>query len=1194
MIGYRGSDMDITERKRAEEEMRKFRNISDKANYGTAITIEGGILSYVNEVFAKMHGWEVNDLIGKPISILHNEEQLIRFKSLVDNIDTERGFNAEEVWHLKKDGTTFPTIMNTNIIYDQNNRPEYMAATVIDISERKQIELENRRLTIAIEQSPVAILTTDLEANIQYVSPAFFDITGYTSNEVIGKNVRILRSGKTSIDVYNELWTTLKTGKPWQGEWINRKKDKSLYWESISITPIHDEKGNITSYLAIKQDISQRKNTELEINELNTRLEQKIEERTSQLASTNTNLLSEIEERKIIEIALQSKTEELENFFNVTPDLLCIFNSVGDFIKVNKAWETTLGIPVEMLINKNFTDFIHPDDIDSTYDSIIELANKHATVNFVNRYRTNTNEYKFIEWHSVTQGDIIFSAARDITERKRSEDFEDELLALSPKLTGIPYAEIKPALNMALCRIGQFLGADRAYIFELDTSKSTMSNTFEWCNEGIDAEIDNLQEIPCNVLPEWMNTLRRRENIIIQSVNDLPDSWKSEREILEPQGIQSLIVIPLLVDNNLIGFVGLDAVSNKRTYNPSEINNLKVWGSMIASLINNRRSEGLLEQTRQNYETFFNTIDDFLFVIDHDGKIIHANNTVINRLGFLNDEILDQPILRLHPAERRDEASRILNEMLIGSTEYCPVPIVTKSGKQIPVETKVKPGYWNGKPVVFGVSKDISSIKISEQKFSVAFQANSAMMSISNFENGKFIDVNTAFQEVLAYSFDEIIGKTGKGLGIYIDPNLSLKIQQDLYKNIQVRKLEIQMRTKNGELKTGLLSADSIYVGEIHCLLTVIIDITERKKAEDEIKLARLEADNANKAKSEFLSRMSHELRTPMNSILGFAQLMQMGELNPGQTKGINHIMTSGKHLLDLINEVLDISRIEAGRISLSMEPIQVNNVVLEMIDVVRPMAESRNLQVEIISSASNGVYVKADHQRLKQVLINLLNNAIKYNVDGGSIWIRIGLNQIANASQENVRISIIDTGLGINTEDISKLFTPFERIGADKTTTEGTGLGLAVVEKLMVAMGGSIGVDSVLGEGSTFWIELPKTENPAELIKENYALNETGMKATEEKGRILYIEDNSSNIELIEQLLAVQRPGIQLFTSMTGAKTVQLATDYGVDLILLDLNLPDIHGSEVLEQILQNENTKNIPVVIVSADAMPHQLEKL
>ena len=370
--------------------------------------------------------------------------------------------------------------------------------------------------------------------------------------------------------------------------------------------------------------------------------------------------------------------------------------------------------------------------------------------------------------------------------------------------------------------------------------------------------------------------------------------------------------------------------------------------------------------------------------------------------------------------------------------------------------------------------------------------------------------------------------------------------------------------------------------------------ITEQKRIEHALIVAKNEAEKANQAKSEFLSRMSHELRTPMNSILGFTQLMEMGGLDPKHKKGVNHILNNGRHLLNLINEVLDISGIEAGRVSLSFVPVHLSRIIWEAIDTIDPAARAMHVKFELIDAGHEPLFVKADHHRLRQVLINLFNNAVKYNREGGSVMIKTKLQPVIAPAIAFVRISVSDTGPGINPEFIGKLFMPFERIGAEKTGIEGTGLGLMVVKKLMDAMGGSVGVESVPGEGSTFWIELPYIE-VQEITSEQTEYSSVTPTIISEKTRtILYIEDNASNTELVEQILVNHRPFIQLVSSKKGGQAVPMAIEYAPDLILLDLDLPDVQGFEVIKLLQAEEKTMAIPVVVISADAMPQQIEKL
>jgi len=452
--------------------------------------------------------------------------------------------------------------------------------------------------------------------------------------------------------------------------------------------------------------------------------------------------------------------------------------------------------------------------------------------------------------------------------------------------------------------------------------------------------------------------------------------------------------------------------------------------------------------------------------------------------------------------------------------------------------------------------------------------------------------VNPAFTKLTGYTFEEVKGEKTRILK-------SGKHDAAFYKNLwntilagEVWQDEIINKRKDGSEYTEEMTITPVKAqnGEIIHFIAIKLDITERKIIEEELSKAKAEAEQANLAKSEFLSRMSHELRTPMNSILGFAQLMDMGELNPAHKKGVGHILRSGKHLLNLINEVLDLSRIEAGQLSISVEPVRLNPIISETMDIVQPLAASHDIKLQPESTAECDLFVKADRQKLRQVLLNLISNAVKYNREGGTVKLVCE----PGSQKRTVRIRVIDTGPGISPEGIHKLFNAFERIGAEVTEIEGTGLGLTVAKKLIEAMDGTIGVESKPGVGSEFWIELPQSEGQVENYERRDDQTNPEQKIHEVSGRILYIEDNQSNIELMEQIISEYRPSIRLITEMYGKNAVKNAIDYAPDMILLDLNLPDIQGDEVLNLLQQNEKTKSIPVIVLSANAMSGQIEKL
>ena len=332
---------------------------------------------------------------------------------------------------------------------------------------------------------------------------------------------------------------------------------------------------------------------------------------------------------------------------------------------------------------------------------------------------------------------------------------------------------------------------------------------------------------------------------------------------------------------------------------------------------------------------------------------------------------------------------------------------------------------------------------------------------------------------------------------------------------------------------------------------------------------------------------MSHELRTPLNAILGFAQLLELDAASAEQQESVGQILRAGRHLLGLINEILDISRIEAGRLQLSLEPVPVQETVRQAIDLVQPSAAEAHVTVRS-EAIEDGVHVLADRQRLQQVLLNLLSNGVKYNRAGGTVTVAC-----RESPASRLRIEVTDTGPGITADKLARLFTPFDRLGAEASAVEGTGLGLALSKSLVEAMGGTLKVRSEPEVGCTFSVELAVVAAPAE----REPIAPVSAPAVDERQpgeaqKILYIEDNLSNLTLVESILS-RRPGTTVLSAMQGRVGVDLARDHRPALILLDRHLPDIPGEEVFRQLQADSRTRDIPVIVLSADAMPSRMRQ-
>ena len=476
--------------------------------------------------------------------------------------------------------------------------------------------------------------------------------------------------------------------------------------------------------------------------------------------------------------------------------------------------------------------------------------------------------------------------------------------------------------------------------------------------------------------------------------------------------------------------------------------------------------------------------------------------------------------------------------------------------------------------------------RLLHERFARAFRATPDALSLSRVDNGVIVEINERWPTVFGYTREEVIGHNAFELNLLANPAGRQAVVAAVQAHGFLHDHEMIIRQKSGVLRDVLLSVELLEIaGEPH-LLSIVRDLTAYKQAEA-ARLAGEAAAQANQAKSEFLGRMSHELRTPLNAILGFGELLELEALAPRQHESVHHILKAGRHLLALINEVLDITRIEAGRLAISPEPVLLRDVLQESLDLIHPTAAHRQIPVTTGDLAA-APYVLADQQRLKQVLLNLLANAVKYNRRGGSVYVTW-----EERPGPVLRVSVHDTGRGIPPDLVDRLFTPFDRLGAEATGEEGTGLGLALSQRLMEAMGGRIGVESTVGQGSTFWIELPLVDAPVAPADPPAEVEAPPAAAAGPARTVLLIDDNLANLRLVERILEI-RPGITILSALQGRLGLELARQHRPDLVLLDLQLPDLDGEEVLRRLQGDPATEAIPVIIFSADATPGQIARL
>jgi len=609
-----------------------------------------------------------------------------------------------------------------------------------------------------------------------------------------------------------------------------------------------------------------------------------------------------------------------------------------------------------------------------------------------------------------------------------------------------------------------------------------------------------------------------------------------------------------------------------------------------------------LTRRKEELEGIFQTLPDLYFRFSADGTILHHRAGSGQRLYLPPEHFIGRRIVEVLPPD--------VAEIIIGGLAQ-----VAKTGKftvveytlsdetgSLEYEARILP-LEDGS--LISIVRDITARKLAERALREREEHFRALIENAHDitciwdRGGVFAYQSPSLERLLGYSGDELLGRSGLQ---YIHPEDLENSRQALERMIRepgvVVRMECRFRHRNGAWRMleafgrTLLPAS----GEGGLVLN-IRDITERMRAElalqqakEEAERAREAAERANRAKSEFLSRMSHELRTPMNSILGFGQLLDRAELPPDHRRGVQHILKAGRHLLQLINEVLEISKIEAGRQSFSLEPVQLRGVVQEAIELVRPLAAQWSVEVEESPCSAVETFVQGDRQRLIQVLLNLMSNAVKYNRPGGSV--RVICTAASDEAPGVSSVRVVDTGFGIPLDRRGELFTPFARLGAEQTEVEGTGLGLALSLRLAEAMGGTIILERSGADGSVFRVDLLRAGDPVAGLEEGRGVISQSP-VEHPSATLLYIEDNLSNLTLVEAILRV-RPAWRTIPALQGRIGLELAREHSPDLILLDLHLPDMPGEEVFRRLREDPRTAHIPIVIISADATPASRARL
>ncbi|MGK7897502.1 MAG: PAS domain S-box protein, partial [Xenococcus sp. (in: cyanobacteria)] len=723
---------------------------------------------------------------------------------------------------------------------------------------------------------------------------------------------------------------------------------------------------------------------------------------------------------------------------------------------------------------------------------------------------------------------------------------------------------------------------------------------YEWDNDGIRSIKKDFQELSIEVYPWFSQKLLSGKYVKIDSLNDLPSQAKLEKEQLEIDGTQSILIVPMVNADKAIGYLGLDALQTTKSWTEEDVNLVKLVGEFIALAQAQQEAEKALQESQARLSGILDNANEAIISVNEEQRITLFNHGAEKTFGYTASEIIGQPFelllpsrfAQIHHQHMLDFGQTSEKARRMGGRR--PVFGRRQDGSEFMAEVSISQLKLGNKKIFTAVVHDITERKKAE----AALCRSNALLKAQQEaapdgilvvdENRKIVSYNQRFCELWQIPEQLIESKSDRKLLDYLFDQLQeaqefrSKVEYLYQHSREISRDEILLQ--DGRIFDLYSAPVESPQGDYYGKIWFFRDISDRKKAELELYNAKEAAESANRAKSEFLASMSHELRTPLNAILGFTQVMNRdSSLGNEQKQNLGIINRSGEHLLELINDILEMSKIEAGRTTINENSFDIYRLLDSLEEMLRLKADTRGLQLIFERTTDVPQYIKTDEGKLRQVLINLVGNAIKFTAEGG---VTLRSKTIDNS---HLLFEIEDTGPGIDADEIDKLFEAFGQTETGRKSQQGTGLGLPISQKFVQLMGGNIRVSSILGQGTMFAFDIEISLADASEIQTNKPTRKViGLAPDQPEYRILAVDDRLESRLLLVKLLT--NLGFAVREAANGQEAIAQWENWSPHLIWMDMRMPVMDGYEATKQIKATMKGQATVIIALTASAFEEE----